>query len=133
MYKLVDSKSKENITLSFGDYYVFKPKYDGIEEIELYDTELITKCILHRFLNKYRKLVSAVIQIMQSDDEDEGGCAIILDEIAKQKDIILNKYQKFLKKEDEKELLRKLSYLEIELKNKLIYVNAYDEKEIKTR
>ena len=45
---------------------------------------------------------------------------LALDEVARLRTIIINKYQKFLKKKESEELLKKLKLLENELKEKII-------------
>ena len=59
-----------------------------------------------------------VISIIQDDDSTDDAYKIALDELAKQRHIINAKYSRFLKKQEENKYLKKIEYLEMELKNK---------------
>ena len=72
-------------------------------------------------MNRYKKLLAIIIKILQSDDASDTDYEIALNEIERQKEIVLTKYHHFLKLAKEKDYLKKLEYLEIELKNKYLY------------
>lgn len=108
--------------------YTFKPKeratnkYIQVSNITIINPLMIDGILTEKFNKKYRRLVMIVFNILQSSDTDttEGDIMIALDEIAKLRVIILNKYQKFLNHEKEDRFLKQLRILENELRAKQI-------------
>ena len=72
---------------------------------------------------------------MYDDHDDSGGtCGLILDEIARFRNLLENKYQEYMEEEDFKLTLKKLEIIknEVELRQRKIYeqIFSYDEKNI---
>ena len=82
--------------------------------------------ILSKKIDKnFKRLAAITYDVINSDDDNTSTDATIaLDEIAKLRSIILNKYQKFLEKEKEKKYIKSLRILENELRAKIIYINT---------
>ena len=73
----------------------------------------------------FKRLAAITYDVINSDDDNTSTDATIaLDEIAKLRSIILNKYQKFLEKEKEKKYIKSLRILENELRAKIVYINT---------
>lgn len=107
--------------------YTFKPNNKNKNHLEVNSLTIIKPTMIDAILTtkfniNYRKLVMIVFNILQTSDEEtsEGDIMIALDEIAKSRQIILNKYQKFLKKEKEEKFIKQLRLLENELRAKQI-------------
>lgn len=140
-------KEDVNEELILMDYtvkgYTFKPrekasnKYIKVNKITLVNPSMIDGILTSKFNKKYRQLVMIVFNILQSNESDttDGDIMIALDEIAKLRNIILNKYQKFLSHEKEEKFVKQLRILENELRakqinirmNMLNYMNIYEE------
>ncbi len=120
--------------ITYMDYeikgYTFKPngksasKYIEVSHITLVNPSMIDGILTTKFNKKYRQLVMIVFNILQSSDEEttEGDIMIALDEIAKLRVIILNKYQKFLSHAKEEKFIKQLRILENELRAKQINI-----------
>ena len=82
--------------------------------------------ILSKKIDKnFKRLAAITYDVINSDDDNTSTDATIaLDEIAKLRSIILNKYQKFLEKEKEKKYIKSLRILENELRAKIVYINT---------
>ena len=113
--KYNDVNFKEaSFSLSLSDGFKINPRMNTnilIEDVILYDDELIYIYIYNRFIKKYKKLLLEIMNFINSYDTDDEGCSIMLDEVYKYKAFIINKYQKYLEEEKVKMFLRKLSYL----------------------
>lgn len=127
-------KDYRNNEIANMDYelkgYTFKPgeksskRYIQVSHVTLVNRDMIDAVLTSKFNKKYRRLVMIVFNILQSSDTDtaEGDIMIALDEIAKLREIILNKYQKFLNHEKEEKFVKQLRILENELRAKQINI-----------
>lgn len=116
--KLVDCINEE-----YG--YEFKPniKKDNLIQIShLYvlDERLINQILTKKIEKSFRRLAAITLSVINDEDSTTGDAIIALDEIAKQKSIIIKKYREYLKEEQEEKILKRLKLLEKELKEKLI-------------
>ena len=82
------------------------------------------KIIVNKYTIKYKRLAKIIKALLASenDDETESDYMIALDEIAKLKDMLLIKYQAFLKKEMFEYFLSDLFFLEKVLQERLIEI-----------
>lgn len=127
------NKNRKIIKLNFKeDGYLFKPNIKNPDLIKITNLSLFnlkdTSPILQKKMNaSFRKIASLVYPIINDEDATEGDIAIALDEIAKQKQIIINKYKQYIKKQEYDKGLKRLKILEVELKEKLIIIENYKE------
>lgn len=125
---------KKLVNKNNTDGYIFRSSLINntveIEKITIFNTEIINKILEKKIEKKFKRVAAIVYDIVANNDDDDTAAdsAIALDEVAKLKEIILNKYQLFLKKELQKEYLKKLRLLEKEMKNKLMISSQYEEK-----
>ena len=109
-----DERTNEILIMDYeGKGYTFKPGSKSksrlkVNQITIIKPGMIDAILTSKFNKKYRQLVMIVFNILQSSDEDttEGDIMIALDEIAKLRVIILNKYQKFLSHEKEEKFIK---------------------------
>lgn len=121
-----DHKTKEIVAMEYEIHgYKFTPKKDRkgsleVKSITIINPSMIEKVLLSKFSYRYKKLMQMVYLVINGDNDDEtsGALAIVLDELAKMKSLLLRKYYAFLKKEKLKELLSRLEIIEMELKKK---------------
>lgn len=113
-------------------------------ELTIYNYNIIEGLIIGGFNKKYKTILKMIIRAIPDDDNDSSNLNIALDELAKLKYLIMTKFEKFLKNETERTLLKKLSFLEKEAKAKLVefnlikeeklaYTNKAEEKSVKNR
>lgn len=109
--------------------YDFRPRITNsdakINKITLFNYSMIDVILSKKIDNEFKKIAAIVYDILANDDDNTTSDATIaLDEVARLRGIILNKYQKFLEKEKEKKYLKKLRILENELRAKIVCVNS---------
>ena len=83
------------------------------------------------FNKKYQKIVEYFFNNSDFDDDTTGtNLMMALDEVTRLRTIIINKYHSFLKRQKEEELLKKLKFLENELRVKIIDYKLIREQEL---
>ena len=110
--------------------YKFKPnakakqKFLKVNQITIINPVLIDGILTTKFEKKYRRLVMIAMSILQEQEEDtnEWDVIIALNEIARLREIILKKNQKFIKKEKEEKFIKQLRILENELRARQISI-----------
>lgn len=126
------SKIEGTYKLDLQNGYKFNPKITNpipVDEINIYDTDLISFYIYNKFTRKYKKILYFVMSILTDDDSGDAEFEMALTEIEKQKHIINVKYEKYLKKQETIKYLKKLDLLEQELKQKYMLNRLYHQKE----
>ena len=102
-----------------------------IKELIIVNPEIVSNLICHNFNKKYQKIVEYFFNNSDVDDDNAGtNLMIALDEVARLRTIIINKYKRFLKTKKEEELLKKLKLLENELRVKIIDFKLIKEQEL---
>ena len=132
-FKLEENNPVGIYSLQLDEGFKFTPKINSpivINDITIYDQDLIGWFIYNRFMNKYKKLVALVISLLHDDTSTDSDIKIALDEIEHQKQVIAVKYHKLIKKHEQIEYFKKLEYLEIELKNKYLIKNIMNNMEL---
>ena len=109
--------------------YDFRPRIThtdaDITKITIFNHSMIDIILSKKIDKNFKRLAAITYDVINSDDDNTSTDATIaLDEIAKLRSIILNKYQKFLEKEKEKKYIKSLRILENELRAKIIYINT---------
>lgn len=121
----ITDKKKEIANLILGEEYSFSPrKYFNIKKVTIYDPIRIEKIVINKYRIKYARLCKIVQDMMDSDDTNESDYMICLDEIAKLKEMLLIKYEKFINRKNYESFLDSLLLIEkiiqerfVELKN----------------
>lgn len=111
------SKEKKVLLYSNKKKYTFSPKnYYKSTKILLLDDSMIESVLKEKVISKYNKIVKLIYYILASNPDDDEGAMLALDEIEKLKNIILNKYLKYLPKDFCNKYFNKLIILEKKLK-----------------
>ena len=125
--KFILEKEKIGGIIFYFDYdqEVYPLNSSSKNKIIIYQKELFSPFIDDKFDIKFEQLVRVIINFLYQDNEDsdEGDCMILLDETEKMKSILENTYKKHMKKEQYKDYVEKLYFLNIELQNKLAMIN----------
>ena len=113
---------KEIETYEFNESYKVSKKNDDkrIGVIKFYDDKIISKVIQRSIDNRFKKLLELLSKLEESDEDPSEGFMICLDEVSKFKSEVINKYNKFLKKNQVDLANKKLELIEKEIKNKLL-------------
>ena len=86
------------------------------EKITIYDDGLATELIDKKFNTEYKKLLYIIMDINNSDDSTESDGLLVRDKIIELKNVIINKYSKYISKE----LLNKYIKMIMILEEKLV-------------
>lgn len=104
-----------------------------IKELIIVNPDIISSLICYNFNKKYQKIIECLFNnsdFKEDDDTSGTNLMLALDEVARLRTIIINKYKYYLKKKEEEELLRKLKVLENELRMKIIDFKLIKEQNI---
>ena len=126
MASYVIRKKNKNNEIIYMEYsmsgYTFSPKkivaYLNVKNINIVDDKMNDNILSIKFTERFNKLLKLVSLYLNDEDAGDSDTSHILDEVALIKDILLNKYQKYLDNEKEKLFLKKLCIVENEIKIK---------------
>lgn len=122
------------------DGYKFKPKpgngnYIRVNEVTIVDRVMIDKILSMKFDKSFKQLVAMALTVINDEDADEDSAEIVLNEVELVRQVLLNRYQKFLSYEKEQLFLKKLRLIEnelrmkqVQIKQKAMYLEAEEEK-----
>ena len=107
--------------------YQFKPRstkdsYIKVNKVTIVDRVMIDKILTMKFNKSFKKVVALALQVINDEDSDEGNVTIVLGEVELVREILLNRYQKFLSYEKEQLFLKKLRLIENELRMKQVAI-----------
>lgn len=130
MTYLLDKKTNisEIVYMDYDtDGYTFNPKYTNLERfvevksITVFQKEMINSLLVKKFEKKFSRLSQIIMRYILADDDetDEGDFIIMLDEVARLKALVENKYKRFLENEEYRTYMDELYFLDVQLQNKL--------------
>ena len=122
-YILVKKNKFRKISLfNYEDTLDISKKKDKerIGVIKFYDDKVISGVIKKSIDNRFKKILELIAKIEESDEDPSTGYLFCLDEASKFKQEMINKYNRFLKKDKIEFINKKIELIEKELKNKLI-------------
>ncbi len=128
-----DKYSGEIVYMEYDlEGYKFNPKNDGskpyikVNSVTIYKPEMIDHLLSRKFQRKFDRLSEIIVRFLYNEDDDgtdEGDYFILLDEVARLKSIVDLKYKKFLKNEEYKDYIHKLTFLDNQLRQKIAIMN----------
>lgn len=122
------------------DGYTFKPKpgkgnYIKVNEVKIVDKVMIEKILSMKFDRAFKQLVALALRVINDEEADDDTAMIVLDEVELVRQILLERYHKFISQEKEKLFLKKLRIIEnemrvkqIKIKQKAVYLEQQEEK-----
>ncbi len=139
---LINKNHRDDSVVSIKelDGYTFKPKqgktsYIKVNEVKIVDKVMIEKILSMKFDKSFKQLVALALRVINDEDADETAAEIVLDEVELVRQILLERYHKFIAKEKEELFLKKLRIIEnemrvkqIKIKQKAIYLEQQEEK-----
>ena len=139
-YYICDKDNNE-IVYGYIDYnrmHGFKIKpgnnvpYEGVEvsHLVLVEPTLIENVLKRKTKHKLNAHLAFLFTVIDDDDEDPDSLELVIDDVTRYKNIIINKYSKFLDKKYIKQLLKKVGMVELELKEKLKELNKQNTKSV---
>ena len=135
-----ENLKKELLSLSELEGYTFKPKtkkdYLEIDDIKVVDKEMINNILSTKFSKTFKKLLVLALACINDDEADEGDVSIVLDEVELTREILVNRYKKFLSNQEFQSNLKKLRLLDnelrvkyMEIKKRAIYLEVMETEE----
>lgn len=134
-----DNKYNKHInSLCDIDGYEFDPKIEGdqyikVTKVNLVDKTLTDKLLSSNFERYFRRLVALAMSVIDDDDSTDDDADIVLDEAELVKQILENRYRKYIGYEKEQLFLKKVRIIEnqiqmkkIEIKKKAIYLEMQE-------
>lgn len=111
--------------------YKFNPRkttdkpYISVKSVTIYKPEMIDHLLARKFQKKFDRLSQIILRFLYQDDDecDEGDFMIILDEIARLRSVVELEYKKYLKNEEYKDYIHKLTFLDNQVRQKLAYIS----------
>lgn len=129
---LVNKDHQDNSVVSIKelDGYVFRPRpghgnYINVNEVKIVDRVMIDKILSMKFNKSFKQLVSLALKVINDESdssETDEACTMVLGEVELVREVLLNKYQKFLSYEKEQLFLKKLRLIENELRMKQVRI-----------
>ena len=122
-----DYISKKYKNLILDDGYSFSPhvnseKYIKVKKVMVVDRDMIDKILTAKFEKNFRRLVSLALNVLNDEDASEDGTEIVLGEVELIREILLNRYEKYMNYEKEQLFLKKLRIIENEVRMKQIKI-----------
>lgn len=93
-----------------------------VSNVTVVDPKMINEILTIKFNRRFKKLLTLVSAVLNDTDATDADTALALDEVQLVKEILLNRYQKFLNQEKEELFLKKLRVLENELRLKQVMI-----------
>ena len=122
------------------DGYKFKPKpgkgnYIRVKEVTIVDKVMIDKILSMKFDKSFKQVVALALRVINDEDADDDDAELVLDGVELVREVLLNRYQKFLSYQKEQLFLKKLRIIEnelrvkqVQIKQKAIYLEQQEEK-----
>jgi hypothetical protein len=123
------------------DGYTFKPKqgkgnYIKVNEVKIVDKVMIEKILSMKFDRAFKQLVALALRVINDEDADDDTAMLVMDEVELVRQILLERYHKYISKEKEQLFLKKLRIIEneirvkqIKIKQKAIYLEQQQQEE----
>lgn len=120
-YILKNMEKEEKVLLyQERNGYSFSPKNRcyRVEKITILNQGMVECILKDKVINRYNRLLQIIYNLVTSgnDESTSGDVLVTYTEIDRLRNILLNKYYRYLKREFIEEYLKKLHALEIQLK-----------------
>lgn len=123
-----DEKTNSIVYMQYDLYgYKFNPKkkssaYIDVKEVTVINPGMIDNILSIKFNAQFKKLLAMALKVAKDEDATEGDAQIVLGEVELIRQIIMNRYQKFLKRTKEDMFLKKLRLIENEMRIKILCI-----------
>ena len=113
-----DDEEKKVLLYEEKKSYSFTPKngYKRVKKITVLDKDMVSSILEDKIVKKYNLLIKIIYDLITSDDTTSGDVLAAYTELDRIRNILLYKYNEYLRKEVIDKYLKKLYVLELELK-----------------
>ena len=137
---LVNKRNRTKAILDVDniDGYKYKPKQSSdmpikVTSVKIVDKTMLDKILSVKFERYFRRLVALALKVLEDEDPSDDEAAIVLDEAKLVKEILENRYKKYLNYEKVQLFLKKIRIIEkqmemkqIEIKKKAIFLEMQE-------
>ena len=117
---IMKNDDEEKKVLVYGEKksYCFTPKngYKRVKKITVLDKDMVSSILEDKIVKKYNLLIKIIYDLITSDDTTSGDVLAAYTELDRIRNILLYKYNEYLRKEFIDKYLKKLYVLELEFK-----------------
>ena len=139
-----DNKYQTVVQIRDLDGYDFRPRNKvnqiNVSKVTIIDNLMIDKILTVKFDRTFKKLIALAMRVINDDDASDDDVRIVLDEEKLIKEILQNRYAKYIRHEKELLFLKKLKVIEnemrmkqIAIKKKAIYLEELEREKSKGR
>ena len=139
-----DNKYQSVVQIRDLDGYDFRPRNKvnqvTVSKVTIVDNLMIDKILTIKFDKTFRRLIALAMRVLNDDDASDDDVRIVLDEEKLIKEILQNRYAKYIRHEKEILFLKKLKVIEnemrmkqIAIKKKAIYLEELEKERSKGR
>ena len=139
-----DNKYQSVVQIRDLDGYDFRPRNKvnqvTVSKVTIVDNLMIDKILTIKFDKTFRRLIALAMRVLNDDDASDDDVRIVLDEEKLIKEILQNRYAKYIRREKELLFLKKLKVIEnemrmkqIAIKKKAIYLEELEREKSKGR
>ncbi len=113
-----DDEEKKVLLYEEKKSYSFTPKngYKRVKKITVLDKDMVSSILEEKVVKKYNLIIKIIYDLITSDDTTSGDVLAAYTELDRIRNILLYKYNEYLRKEFIDKYLKKLYVLELELK-----------------
>ena len=113
-----DDEEKKVLLYEEKKSYSFTPKkgYKRVKKITVLDKDMVSSILEDKIEKKYNLLIKIIYDLITSDDTTSGDVLTAYTELDRIRNILLYKYNEYIRKEFIDKYLKKLYVLELELK-----------------
>ena len=113
-----DDEEKKVLLYEEKKSYSFTPKkgYKRVKKITVLDKDMVSSILEDKIEKKYNLLIKIIYDLITSDDNTSGDVLAAYTELYRIRNILLYKYNEYIRKEFIDKYLKKLYVLELELK-----------------
>ena len=114
-----DDEEKKVLLYKEQTGYSFSPKkgYKKIKKITVLDADMVSGILEDKIIKAYNRLLKIIYSLIMAGDETTSGDVLVAyTELDRIRNILLYKYNQYLKKEFVEKYMKKLYVLELELK-----------------
>lgn len=132
--KFIITKDAKTDVITYMEYEKLKgfnvrPKHKvnfedmiNVEEMIVINPGLIEKLVDKKCKRTFQKIIAMLSVIQDDDDDDDAPFMLILNEIERFKNLIINKYKDYMEKKEYETLLKKLEILKAEVEHRRSYI-----------
>ncbi len=121
-----DNKYQSVVQIRDLDGYDFRPRNKvnqvTVSKVTIVDNLMIDKILTIKFDKTFRRLIALAMRVLNDDDASDDDVRIVLDEEKLIKEILQNRYAKYIRREKELLFLKKLKVIENEMRMKQIAI-----------